>query len=224
MLKNYTGDVESDFALNFTIASSLTLANGSSKTVTRDLKPNGSNIPVTNSTRLEYIHLVSKYRLLIQPRLQLNAFLHGLGSIIKPSWLAMFNQSELQTLVGGGDSPIDVADLRRNTVYGGLYVIGNDGREHPVVLNFWKVMEEDLTDDERRKVLKFITSVSRAPLLGFGMLNPKFSIRDSGADQERLPSSSTCVNLLKLPQYKDRETLRKKLTYAANAGAGFDLS
>lgn len=136
----------------------------------------------------------------------------------------MFNQSELQTLVGGGDHPIDVADLKRNTVYGGLYVIGDDGIEHPVVHNFWKVMEEDLTDDERRKVLKFVTSVSRAPLLGFGLLNPRFSIRDSGEDQERLPSASTCVNLLKLPRYKDRRTLRKKLLYAVNAGAGFDLS
>jgi len=136
----------------------------------------------------------------------------------------MFNQSELQTLVGGGDSPIDVADLRRNTVYGGIYAIGHDGNEHPVVQTFWKVMEEDLTDDERRKVLKFVTSVGRAPLLGFVMLKPKFSIRDSEADQARLPSSSTCVNLLKLPPYKDRETLRKKLVYAANSGAGFDLS
>lgn len=223
-LKNYTGDVETDFALNFTINSSLALPNGKSKTITTDLKPNGSNIPVTNSDRLTYIHLVSKYRLVNQPRAQINAFLQGLGSIIQPSWLSMFNQSELQTLVGGGDNPIDVADLRRNTVYGGLYVIGDDGIEHPVIQIFWRVMEEDLNDDERRRVLKFVTSVSRAPLLGFGMLNPRFSIRDSGDDQERLPSTSTCVNLMKLPRYSDRETMRKKLLYAVNAGAGFDLS
>lgn len=223
-LKNYTGDVETDFALNFTINSSLTLPNGKSKTITIDLKPNGANIPVTNSDRLTYIHLVSKYRLVNQPRAQINAFLKGLGSIIQPSWLSMFNQSELQTLVGGGDSPIDVADLRRNTVYGGLYVIGDDGVEHPVIQMFWKVMEEDLNDDERRRVLKFVTSVSRAPLLGFGMLYPRFSIRDSGDDQERLPSTSTCVNLMKLPRYNDRKTMKKKLLYAVNAGAGFDLS
>jgi ubiquitin-protein ligase E3 C len=40
----------------------------------------------------------------------------------------------------------------------------------------------------------------------------------------QLPTSSTCVNLLKLPDYKDKETLREKLMYAINAGAGFDLS
>ena len=40
----------------------------------------------------------------------------------------------------------------------------------------------------------------------------------------RLPSTSTCVNLLKLPLYKDEKTLKEKLLYAVNSGAGFDLS
>jgi len=62
------------------------------------------------------------------------------------------------------------------------------------------------------------------PLLGFGHLNPRFSIRDSSDDQDRLPSTSTCVNLLKLPRYANADTLREKLLYAVNAGAGFDLS
>ena len=36
---------------------------------------------------------------------------------------------------------------------------------------------------------------------GFQELYPKFSIRDAGTDQQRLPSSSTCVNLLKVRIY-----------------------
>lgn len=85
-------------------------------------------------------------------------------------------------------------------------------------------MEDDLGEEDRRKVLKFVTSTPRAPLLGFGSLNPRFSIRDAGADESRLPSTSTCVNLLKLPRYSRREVLRGKLLQAVNAGAGFDLS
>lgn len=46
---------------------------------------------------------------------------------------------------------------------------------------------------------------------------------DSDA-QERLPTASTCANLLKLPPYKDLETMTSKLKYAVSAGAGFDLS
>jgi len=32
------------------------------------------------------------------------------------------------------------------------------------------------------------------------------------------------MNLLKLPKYKDRETLKVKLKQACNSGAGFELS
>lgn len=186
-LKNYTDDVESDFALNFTITSRLPK---SDKTITVELKPGGADLPVTNANKLEYIHLVSRFRLSVQPAYQTAAFLKGINSIINPSWLSMFNQSELQTLVGGDtNTPIDVEDLRRNTVYGGVYIVGDDGREHESVRLFWQVMRE-LTDAERRKVLKFVTSVARAPLLGFGVLRPKFSIRDAGEDQTRLCSAS----------------------------------
>ncbi len=76
---------------------------------------------------------------------------------------------------------------------------------------------------ERRALLKFVTSTPQAPLLGFAALRPSFSIRDSGRDQTRLPSTSTCVNLLKLPMYTSPEVLREKLHTAVFSGAGFDL-
>ena len=229
-MKYYPGNVE-DFALNFTITDTISTpspdnpdgASSSTRTITRELKPNGANLPVTNQNRLVYISYVARHRLQNQPRLQTNAFLRGLGEIIQSSWLSMFNQAELQTLIGGDASEIDVSDLRQHTNYGGVYVIGDDQQEHPSVRHFWDVMNA-FSDSDRRKVLQFVTSTPRAPLLGFGQLNPWFSIRDAGDDQERLPSTSTCVNLLKLPRYKSATTLREKLLYAINSGAGFDLS
>jgi len=193
------------------------------KSITRNLKPNGASLPVTNANRLVYVSYVARHRLQTQPFLQTSAFLRGLSTIIQPAWLSMFNQSELQTLVGGAPAAIDVTDLRRNTQYGGVYVIGDDGLEHPSVAMFWQVMEE-LPDEDRRKVLKFVTSTPRAPLLGFGSLTPRFSIRDAGADETRLPSTSTCVNLLKLPRYSAKGVCKGKLLQAVNSGAGFDLS
>ncbi|QSS57497.1 IQ and HECT domain-containing protein [Histoplasma capsulatum var. duboisii H88] len=229
-LKNYPGDVE-DFALNFTVTDTIAVPiekpDGTIETITenitKDLKPHGSEIPVTNQNRLVYISYIARHRLQAQPYLQTNAFLQGLGTIIQPSWLSMFNQSELQTLVGGDTGEIDVADLRRNTVYSGSYVIGDDNQEHPTIKLFWEVLQT-MTNADRQKLLKFVTSTPRAPLLGFSHLNPRFSIRDSSADEERLPSTSTCANLLKLPRYTRLDTLREKLMYAINAGAGFDLS
>ncbi|RDW93500.1 HECT-type E3 ubiquitin-protein ligase [Aspergillus mulundensis] len=221
-LKNYPEDVE-DFSLNFTVTDTIPLPGGGKRTITRDLKNNGSDTAVTNQNRLVYISYIARYRLQVQPALQTNAFLQGLGQIIQPSWLSMFNQSELQTLVSGESGDINVQDLRRNTSYGGLYVIGDDKEEHPTIKLFWEVMDQ-MTNEERRNVLRFVTSTPRAPLLGFSHLNPRFSIRDSSEDEERLPSTSTCVNLLKLPRYKSASTLREKLLYAVNSGAGFDLS
>ncbi|EKV11321.1 hypothetical protein PDIG_51580 [Penicillium digitatum PHI26] len=221
-LKNYPGNVE-DFGLDFTINNKIRMPSGANRTVTAELKPNGSQTAVTNKNRLVYISYVARYRLQLQPALQTNAFLQGLGQIVQPAWLSMFNQSELQTLVSGDKADIDVEDLRRNTLYGGVYVIGDDNLEHPTIALFWQVMHE-MTNEERQKVIRFVTSTPRAPLLGFSHLRPNFSIRDSSEDQERLPSTSTCVNLLKLPRYSDADTLRSKLLYAVSSGAGFDLS
>ncbi|PQE29527.1 IQ and HECT domain protein [Rutstroemia sp. NJR-2017a WRK4] len=221
-LKNYPGDVE-DFGLDFTIVDTVSVPGSPVQTITRELVPNGSNTPVTNKNSTLYIALVARHRLKDQPFYQTAAFLKGLGQIINPSWLSMFNQSELQTLIGGESSQIDIDDLRRNTIYGGVYEIGDDGIEHPTIQMFWHVMKE-LKDEDRRKVLKYVTSTPRAPLLGFSQLNPRFSIRDSSGDEERLPSTSTCVNLLKLPRYGSVKKLREKLLYAVNSGAGFDLS
>ncbi len=88
---------------------------------------------------------------------------------------------------------------------------------------FWEVLQS-MSNADRQKVLKFVTSTPRAPLLGFSHLNPRFSIRDSSSDEDRLPSTSTCANLLKLPRYTHARTLREKLLYAINSGSGFDLS
>ncbi|KAA8913783.1 hypothetical protein FN846DRAFT_806559 [Sphaerosporella brunnea] len=219
-LMDFEGDVESTFGLDFTITTQI----APGRVETYNLKPGGDSIPVTNPNRLEYVHLVSKHRLVKEPALQTAAFLRGLTTIINPNWLKMFNQSELQTLVGGDvGNPIDVEDLRRNTIYGGVYEIGDDGEEHESIKLFWQVMHE-LDDSDRRKVLRFVTSVSRAPLLGFKVLSPRFCIRDAGDDQTRLCSASTCVNLLKMPRYKDRKTLKEKLLYSVRSNAGFDLS
>lgn len=221
-LKNYPGDI-SELGFDFTVTDQVSPPGQPVRTISRKLMPNGDQIPVTNDNRLLYISYAARHRLVVQPTLQTAAFLRGLRSIIRPSWLSMFNQSELQRLVGGDSSEIDIEDLRSNTVYSGLYEIGDDNQEHPTIKLFWKVMA-GFTDAQRRDVLKYVSSTPRAPLLGFSQLRPKFSIRDGGTDEERLPSTSTCVNLLKLPRYTNEATLRDKLLYAVTSGAGFDLS
>ncbi|KAH9925375.1 HECT-domain-containing protein [Epithele typhae] len=211
-LKHYKGNPE-ELSLNFTVAED---EFGVAKTI--DLIPNGSNVAVSRENRLQYIYLIAHYRLTKQIKRQSDAFFEGLSEIIDPKWLRMFNQQELQILLGGVNSPIDLDDLRAHTQYGGLY-----SDHEPTIELFWQVVNT-LTQEERRKLLRFATSCSRPPLLGFKELNPNFAIRDASADQTRLPTASTCVNLLKLPRYRDAAVLREKLVQAINSNAGFDLS
>ncbi|GAA5986939.1 hypothetical protein JCM5350_000914 [Sporobolomyces pararoseus] len=213
-LKNYPGNVEEDLSLNFTVTDE---DFGVSRTI--DLIPNGSEIPVTNENRMQYIVLMSNYRLNVQIAQQSKAFERGMFEIIPERFLRLFNAPEMAILVGGVDEPINVADLRRHTIYGGW-----DGDENnPTIRDFWTVFES-FGKEDRAKLVKFVTSCARPPLLGFGELNPLFAIRNAGNDETRLPTSATCVNLLKLPEYKNIESLRSKLLYAINSGAGFDLS
>lgn len=195
-LKKYDGNVE-DLSLDFTVTHD---EMGSSKTI--ELVPNGSQVPVTNQNRIQYIYLVANYRLNVQISKQCRAFFKGLSTIVDIKWLRMFNEQELQVLLGGASIPIDLADLRANTV-----LAGYDERD-ATIQNFWKALES-FDNTLRMKFVKFVTSCSRPPLLGFKELVPKFCIRNAGVDDDRLPTSSTCVNLLKLPNFSSYRILRE---------------
>ncbi|KAI9026654.1 hypothetical protein CLU79DRAFT_853565 [Phycomyces nitens] len=210
-VKNFQGNVE-DLCLDFTLA-----RNEYGKSSVIELVPGGSNIPVTDKNRIRYVYLVANYRLNVQIAKQCKAFFRGLSTIVDIKWLRMFNERELQILLGGASVPIDIEDLRRNTIYAGY-------RESDApVQNLWKALES-FDNTQRMKFVKFVTSCSRPPLLGFKELRPQLCIREAGSDNGRLPTSSTCVNLLKLPNFANYDTLRQKLLYAINADAGFDLS
>ncbi|KAG6450503.1 hypothetical protein O3G_MSEX006627 [Manduca sexta] len=212
MLKSHRRQDVPDLGLDFTI-----LSDDLGEQRIEELKPGGTNIPVTAENRIEYIHLVADYKLNRQIRSQCNAFKRGLTSVVNGEWLRMFSCRELQLLISGAEVPIDLEDLRRHTSYAGGF-----SDTHATVQRFWKVVES-FTDDQRRQLLKFVTSCSRPPLLGFKDLHPPFCVQSAGAS-DRLPSSSTCMNLLKLPEFHTEEQLAEKLLYAIQAGAGFELS
>eukprot|EP00470_Lotharella_oceanica_P016778 CAMPEP_0170193562 /NCGR_PEP_ID=MMETSP0040_2-20121228/57116_1 /TAXON_ID=641309 /ORGANISM="Lotharella oceanica, Strain CCMP622" /LENGTH=370 /DNA_ID=CAMNT_0010442227 /DNA_START=415 /DNA_END=1527 /DNA_ORIENTATION=+ len=189
---------------------------GDSKAV--DLIPNGSNIAVTDHNRMKFIYEMADFTLNREIAVQSRAFVHGLNSVIKPDWLRMFEAEELDRLISG-TPVIDVADLKANTAYAGGY-----DEKHELIRWFWSIIDTDLDEKERRSFLKFATSVSRSPLLGFQHLYPKFCIQRSSGDSENLPTSSTCMNLLKIPRYRSRAKLKEKLLYAIKASSGFYLT
>lgn len=210
---NYPGDVEADLSLDFTVTQSV----GHGKQATIPLVENGAQRMVSNSNRLEYIHAVANYKLNAVLQAQTSAFLRGLSEMINLNWLTMFNGSELQMLISGGFAKIDLSDLKAHCVLFGFT------NEEPTMVHFWEVLEE-FDEEDKARFIKFVTSVPKAPLLGFSVLRPKFAIRHAGFDKSRLPTASTCVNMIKLPDYRSKSILREKLLASIRADAGFDLS
>ncbi|KAI8471302.1 MAG: hypothetical protein J3K34DRAFT_417756 [Monoraphidium minutum] len=223
-LRHYAGDF-SDLGLTFTITEE---AMGALREV--DLKPGGAGVAVTRANAAEYVHRVADYRLNRATAAAAAAFLRGFYSLVRPAWVALFAPWELAALVSGrdpGGAGLDVADMRAHAAYAGGY--HDEG--HPVMDAFWAVVAS-LSPDQQRSLLKFVTGCSRPPLLGFAHLEPRLCIAMAGgvledAATERLPTSSACVNTLKLPPYGGpgaERRMREKLLYAIEARAGFDLS
>ncbi|KAH3674589.1 hypothetical protein WICMUC_003135 [Wickerhamomyces mucosus] len=204
-------------SLGLTFTTDIMIENG--KLLTVDLIKDGSIIPVTTKNRLKFIHELSNYKLNKSIRLQTNSFLLGLYSIIDRHRLQMFNPNEIKKLIGGDDD-IDIEDLRNQTI---VYEYSTS-EPSSTIRYFWEILHE-MNKIERCLLVKFVTSVPRAPLLGFEKLTPNFGIKNLGNDDlNRLPTASTCVNLLYLPDYQDKDLLREKLLYAIKAEAGFDLA
>ncbi|XP_047672837.1 ubiquitin-protein ligase E3C-like [Tachysurus fulvidraco] len=210
-LKSYEGDME-DLGLNFTVVN-----NDLGEAQVVELKPGGKDIPVTKANCIDYIHLVADYRLNEQIRPHCLAFRQGLANVLNLEWLRMFDQQEIQVFISGTHVPICLDDLKKFTNYTGGY-----SPTHPVIKIFWDVVE-NFSNEEKRKLLKFVTSCSRPPLLGFKDLQPVFTIHNKGKHLEYLPTTSTCVNLLVLPEYCDRQLMASKLLYAINSSSGFEL-
>lgn len=187
------------------------------------MKPNGKSIDVTEENKLEYIILLSDFKLNKQIQSAVKNFKEGFNKIINTDWLNMFNHDELQ-LVISGIKGIDIKDIKHNVNYQGFNQFSS------TVQDLWEVLEE-MTEEDRALFLLFVTSCSRPPTLGFASLNPRIQIQNTScagyyknAGKDRLPTASTCMNILKLPDYNNKDLLRDKLLLAIRSKSGFNLS
>ncbi|KAH7107365.1 ubiquitin-protein ligase [Auriculariales sp. MPI-PUGE-AT-0066] len=185
--------------------------------VTIDLKPGGADIPVTQDNKKEYLEYIIDYRIQKRVREQFEAFMAGFNELIPQELVNVFDERELELLIGG-ISEIDVDDWAKFTDYRGYEV--ND----EVVQWFWKCVRS-WPAERKSRLLQFATGTSRIPVNGFkdlqGSDGPRrFTIEKSG-DPSQLPKSHTCFNRIDLPPYKDYASLEHKLTLAVEETVGF---
>ncbi|KAF8633731.1 hypothetical protein AX17_004387 [Amanita inopinata Kibby_2008] len=185
--------------------------------VTIDLKPGGANVPVTEDNKAEYVDLVVEFRICKRIKEQFEAFMSGFSELIPQELITVFDERELELLIGGM-SEIDVDDWTKYTDYRGYEV--ND----EVIQWFWKCVRS-WPPERKSRLLQFATGTSRIPVNGFkdlqGSDGPRrFTIEKSG-DPSQLPKSHTCFNRIDLPPYKDYASLEQKLTLAVEETVGF---
>eukprot|EP00198_Chlamydomonas_reinhardtii_P008168 XP_001697505.1 ubiquitin-protein ligase [Chlamydomonas reinhardtii] len=232
MVKRYEGDV-TDLCLSFSAETDYF-----GTPVHHELLPGRGDEPVTNDSRLLYCHLLADWHLNGKLGPPAAAFARGLFNLIPQASLRLFNPREFNQLLSGaaadgpggaGVAALDVADMRRYAKYSGGY-----RHDSTTVKLFWRVVAE-LTPAQQAALLRFVTSCSRPPLGGFRYLQPPLTLHKvdcdaglfaaiGGRDVDRLPSASTCYNMLKLPNYRRAATLKAKLLYSITSGAGFELS
>lgn len=83
---------------------------------TKDLKPNGTNIPVTESNKREYVQLACQMKMTGSIRSQIKSFLEGFYDVIPKELISIFNEQELELLISGLPT-IDIDDLKSYTEY-----------------------------------------------------------------------------------------------------------
>lgn len=84
-------------------------------------------------SHISHNRLVIEYRFVSRVQEQMVAFLDGLGALVPPGWLKIFDEHELELLLCGIQH-VDVRDWRANTLYKADY-----HANHIVVQWFWRV-------------------------------------------------------------------------------------
>ncbi|CAC9512677.1 ubiquitin-protein ligase / HECT2 [Leishmania donovani] len=187
-----------------------------------ELVPDGAKMHVTPRNCLFYVHLVADFKLNREAAEQTRAFCTGLHSVIDTNRLRLFDSNEVGKLFGGDETgQIDLEDWKANTVYD-----KPEDVNAPQVRLFWDVVES-LTRAQQRQLLKFVTSMTRPPLLGFRFLAPPFKVQllaMNASGPDHLPSAATCFSTLKLPPYRDYATARAKIVAAIEETGTFEFS
>ncbi|XP_041899426.1 E3 ubiquitin-protein ligase HECW1 isoform X10 [Corvus kubaryi] len=136
----------------------------------RELKSGGANTAVTEKNKKEYIERMVKWRVERGVVQQTEALVRGFYEVVDSRLVSVFDARELE-LVIAGTAEIDLNDWRNNTEYRGGY---HDG--HIVIRWFWAAVER-FNNEQRLRLLQFVTGTSSVPYEGFAALRGSNGLR-----------------------------------------------
>ncbi|XP_038157644.1 E3 ubiquitin-protein ligase HECW1 isoform X2 [Cyprinodon tularosa] len=186
----------------------------------RELKSGGSHLQVTEKNKKDYIERMAKWRVERGVVQQTEALVRGFYEVVDSRLVSVFDARELE-LVIAGTVEIDLSDWRSNTEYRGGY---HDS--HIVMRWFWAAVER-FTNEQRLRLLQFVTGTSSVPYEGFAALRGSNGMRrfciEKWGKVTSLPRAHTCFNRLDLPPYPSYTTLYEKLLVAVEETSTFGL-
>uniref|UniRef100_A0A8C5QWP6 HECT-type E3 ubiquitin transferase n=1 Tax=Leptobrachium leishanense TaxID=445787 RepID=A0A8C5QWP6_9ANUR len=186
----------------------------------RELKPGGANITVTEKNKKEYIEKMVKWRIERGVVQQTESLVRGFYEVVDARLVSVFDARELE-LVIAGTAEIDLGDWRIHTEYRGGY---HDN--HIVIRWFWTAVER-FNNEQRLRLLQFVTGTSSIPYEGFASLRgsngPRRFCVEKWGKITALPRAHTCFNRLDLPPYPSFSMLCEKLLTAVEETSTFGL-
>ena len=177
------------------------------------LKPNGENILIDINNKNEYVELYLDWYFNKSIQEYFNSFEKGFYCVFNRNLSKVLTPDELELIICGTQI-LDFNELKKACQY------EEYTKDSETIKYFWEILL-DFNEEEKKKFLSFVTGCDRAPIDGLGSL--RITISNGGTDIKQLPSAHTCFDNLILPDYKDKEKMKKAILTAINYSEGFGL-
>ncbi|KAK2841857.1 hypothetical protein Q5P01_012057 [Channa striata] len=181
-----------------------------------DLDPQNPEKPVTSQNKKEFVDAYVNHVFNASVETAFQEFRRGFFQVCDQDLVKLFRPKELQGVLVGQEV-YDWAKLKQNTLYQWEFHPG-----HPTIQMFWEVFD-DLTEDQKKDFLWFLTGFRRVPILGMEQIQMKVRVKliESGSYDQHFPESLTCHSILELPLYSTKKIMRRRLTQALIPNKGF---
>ena len=178
------------------------------------LKENGENIYIDNTNKDEYVDLYLDWYFNKSIEDYFKYFKNGFFRVCDKQLSPILLPEELELIICGTQI-LNFYELKKAAKYEDGYKI-----DSLTIKYFWEVLF-DFSEEEKKKFLFFVTGCDRAPINGLGSLI--ITVSRWGPDSDKLPTAHTCFNHLLIPDYQNKDKLKKNLTIAISNSEGFGL-
>lgn len=174
--------------------------NGVAHDVTRE------NMEVLFSRKIDSLidhTMIDQYRMLAE----------GFYAMIPEGYLRGIVDAQSLKEIILGETIVDVDDMMAHVEYDPHGGAGWNS-EHPTMQWFWRIVHE-MDNEQRRRLLKFITGASTVPAGGFANLHQPIILFPTYQSPMHMPAAHTCFFQLDVPtNYPDIERMRERLLKA----------